>query len=83
AERFATGLLELADRVEIVDPPQLSVVAFRLRREAEESVAQWNERNAAFLARINARGRVYLSSTTLPVDDGQQWSYTLRVCVLS
>jgi aromatic-L-amino-acid decarboxylase len=83
AERFAAGLAELADEVEIVDPPQLSVVAFRLRRFPEESVARWNERNAGFLARINARGRVYLSSTALPVDGDTEWSYTLRVCVLS
>ena len=83
AERFAAGLEALRDRVEVVDPPQLSVVAFRLRRAAGESTERWNERNAGFLARINARGRVYLSSTMLPVEDAPEPAYTLRVCVLS
>ncbi len=83
AERFAAGLHALADRVELVDPPQLSVVAFRLRREAGESAVRWNERNAEFLAEINARGRVYLSSTMLPVAGTAEEAFTLRVCVLS
>jgi aromatic-L-amino-acid decarboxylase len=83
AERFAGGLSALAP-VEVVDPPQLSVVAFRLRRAAGEPVARWNERNAAFLAAVNGRGRVYVSSTSLPVQDSPgQWAYTLRACVLS
>lgn len=68
--------------LELVDAPQLSTLAFRLRRDgAAEPLERWNGRNAAFLDRINARGRAYLSSTTLPVTDGQ--AFTLRVCVLS
>jgi aromatic-L-amino-acid decarboxylase len=68
-------------RLEIVDPPQLSVVAFRLARAEAEPLAAWNARNARFLAAINRRQRVFLSSTLLPVADGL--AFTLRVCVLS
>lgn len=63
--------------LDIVDPPQLSVLAFRLPRARDEAVEQWDARNEALLHAINARGRVWLSSTRL---DGR---YVLRVCVLS
>jgi aromatic-L-amino-acid decarboxylase len=67
--------------VEIVDAPQLSVVAFRARRARGEGLAGWNRRNEAWMDAINARGRVLLSSTLLPCDDGG--AFTLRACVLS
>jgi len=67
--------------IEIVDAPQLSTVAFRLQRGDGEALSRWNERNARWLAAINDRQRVYLSSTQLPVADGA--AFTLRVCVLS
>ncbi|KIG15612.1 Aromatic-L-amino-acid decarboxylase [Enhygromyxa salina] len=67
--------------LEVVARPQLSTVAFRLRRDADESLARWNERNVRLLERINGRNRAYLSSTLLPVVDGS--AVTLRVCVLS
>ena len=67
--------------VEIVAAPQLTVVAFRLQRKPGESLAAWNARSAALLQAINARQRVYLSSTTLPVVDGL--AFTLRACVLN
>jgi aromatic-L-amino-acid decarboxylase len=67
--------------IELVDDPQLTVAAFRLARAAGEPLAAWNHRNAAWLARINARARVCLSSTALPVADGE--AFTLRACVLS
>lgn len=68
--------------IELVARPQLSTVAFRLRREGEnEPLATWNHRNVQLLERINARNRAYLSSTLLPVADGD--AVTLRVCVLS
>ncbi len=60
-------------RFEIVDEPQLSVVAFRLRAKKEDA----DELNAELLHRVNARGRVFLSSTVL---GGR---LTLRICVLS
>ena len=55
---------------DILDEPQLSVVAFRMRN-ADDA------RNAELLRRVNARGKVYLSSTVL---GGR---LALRICVLS
>ena len=54
---------------------------FRLARRTDEPLPAWNRRNAAFLDAINARERVFLSSTLLPGPDGDV--FTLRVCVLS
>lgn len=84
AERIDAGLERLiagGAPLEFVDRAQLSISSFRLRRTAGESLADWNRRNASLLARINARGRVYLSSTTTPTPEGQ--AFTLRTCVLS
>ncbi len=67
--------------LELVARPQLSTVAFRLRREANETLPTWNGRNVQLLERINARNRAYLSSTLLPVDEHD--AVTLRVCVMS
>jgi aromatic-L-amino-acid decarboxylase len=67
--------------IEIVDPPQLSTVAFRLCRRAGEPLAEWNARNATWHQAVNRRARVHLSSTTLPSAEGP--IFTLRVCVLS
>jgi len=67
--------------LERIGPPQLSAFGFRLVRAPGEGLAHWNERNAQFMGRINARRRVHLSSTALPVVDGM--AFTLRVCVLS
>jgi aromatic-L-amino-acid/L-tryptophan decarboxylase len=84
AREFHRGLLRLREGglpLQVVDEPQLSVVAFRLERKRGESPAEWNRRNAAFNEGVNARGRVFLSSTLLPGEDGNV--FTLRVCVLS
>jgi aromatic-L-amino-acid decarboxylase len=59
---------------EVLDEPQLSVVAFRLRGGEPESA---DAAGAALLQRVNARGRVFLSSTRI---GGR---YVLRICVLS
>lgn len=67
--------------LELVARPQLSTVAFRLRRGGSEALSVWNQRNVQLLDRINARNRAYLSSTLLPVSDGD--AVTLRVCVMS
>jgi aromatic-L-amino-acid/L-tryptophan decarboxylase len=82
--RFHDGLRALVRDgrpIEIVAEPELSVVPFRLARRTAEPLDAWNRRNIAFLAAINARARVYLSSTRLPVADGA--AFTLRVCVVS
>ncbi len=84
AERFIEGLDALVAAgapLEIVARPQLSLVAFRLERKRGELLEAWNRRNLAFLASIHERNRVHLSSTLLPVADGN--AFTLRVCVLS
>jgi aromatic-L-amino-acid decarboxylase len=75
--RLAYERLRASSRFEILDEPQLSIVAFRLRERPGESVEQANARNALLLSRTNARGRVFMSSTRL---DGR---LTLRICVLS
>lgn len=84
AERFEAGLHALASKgapVDIVDPPQLSTVPFRLRREPGEGLDAINARNAAWLRAINERGHVFMSSTMLPSIDGP--AFTLRACILS
>ena len=80
AREFARDLARLGT-VEVVAEPQLSVVPFRLARLPQEGLEAWNARNAAFLTAINNRGRVHLSSTLLPAEDGR--AFTLRACVLS
>ncbi len=67
--------------LELAAPPHLSVVAFRPARRPGEPLAAWNRRGADLLAAIHRPGRVLLSSTLLPGDDGP--AYTLRACVLS
>jgi aromatic-L-amino-acid decarboxylase len=74
------GLARL-DGLEMVDTPQLSTVAFRPRRRPGEALGAWNARSEALLDAINARGRVWLSSTMLDLDAGP--AFTLRACVLS
>ncbi len=83
AARFHDGLCRRIDAgaaLEVVAEPQLSTTAFRPARRAGESLDAWNTRGRALLAAVNARGRVHLSSTALPVADGD--AFTLRVCVL-
>ncbi|MDA8193372.1 MAG: aminotransferase class V-fold PLP-dependent enzyme [Thermaerobacter sp.] len=64
--------------LEVPWAPDLSVVAFRLRRvKAGVSDAAIDAANRRLLARINASQRVFLSSTVV---DGR---VTLRLCILS
>ncbi|HYB54235.1 MAG TPA: decarboxylase, partial [Thermoanaerobaculia bacterium] len=62
--------------VEILAEPQLSIVAFRLRRPGLEEAAL-TALNRRLLARINGRNRVHLTSTLL---GGR---FAIRICVLS
>jgi len=66
----------LAPAIEVVADPQLSTVAFRLRRPAGDTEAL-NRLNRAFLDRINTRNRVHLTGTML----GDR--FVLRICVVS
>ena len=71
--RWAYEQLKDDPRFEILDEPQLSVIALRLKGEGGSADALTEELHR----RVNARGRVFLSSTRL---DGH---YILRICVLS
>ncbi len=68
--RWAWEQLRQDPRFEILDEPQLSVVAFRLKDRG-------NDVQAELLRRVNERRRVFLSSTTI------RGRYVLRICVLS
>lgn len=84
AERLAERLADLAAQgvpVELVERPQLSVVAFRLAPGRDQSLADANAENAAFLREIVRPGRVFVSSTMLPSPEGPR--FTVRACVLS
>jgi len=59
---------------EMLDPPQLSIVAFRARARGGGDP---DALGAEILRRVNARGRVFMSSSTI---GGR---YVLRLCVLS
>ena len=67
---FAYRELANDGRFEFTDAPQLSIVAFRLAGRSDAD-------NAELLRRINARKRVFISSTRV---NGR---YYLRFCVLS
>jgi aromatic-L-amino-acid decarboxylase len=71
--RWAYDALRVDPRFEILDEPQLSVIAFRLKGEGGDS----NRQNEELMRRVNARGRVFLSSTKL------EGRYVIRLCVLS
>jgi aromatic-L-amino-acid decarboxylase len=74
--QWATEELRAIPGMEILAEPQLSIVAFRLRR-GTGSEDETNALNRRFLAAINSRGRVYLTGTML----GPR--FALRICVLS
>jgi aromatic-L-amino-acid decarboxylase len=71
--RWAYDTLRDDPRFEMLDEPQLSVVAFRLRGPVEDA----ERLSPELLRRVNARRRVFLSSTRI---GGR---YALRLCVLS
>ena len=73
---WAAGEVAAIPGARVVAPPDLSLFAFRHERPGEDRATR-DARNREWLARTNARQRVYLTATELP--DG----YALRVCVLS
>lgn len=75
---YAAGALRGMPEVLLVAPPQLSLLAFRHvpARLAGDLAAQ-DEHNERLLAAINARGRVFMTSTRLA------GRFVLRICVLS
>jgi aromatic-L-amino-acid decarboxylase len=72
----AAEALRAWPEIELLAEPSLSIVAFRLRTPGLDGPAA-DAANRAWLARVNARGRVFLSGTLL---DGR---FVLRLCVLS
>lgn len=72
----ATEQLRAIPGIEIVAKPQLSIVAFRWKREGLEGEAL-NRINRDLMARINASRRIYLTGTVL------SGRFALRICVLS
>jgi len=62
--------------LDIVAPPQLSTVVFKLRTSSDD-VQENNRRNQMLLDAINEPGAVYLTGTTL------EQHFVLRVCILS
>lgn len=79
--RWAYDELKDEPLLEMLDEPQLSIVAFACRPPAGRGAAaaglDANAMGAELLRRVNARRRVFLSSTTI---GGR---YVLRICVLS
>ncbi len=71
--RWAYQELKDDPHFEMLDEPQLSIVAFTAKGEGEAASA----RGAEILRRVNERRRVFLSSTKM------QGRYVLRICILS
>jgi aromatic-L-amino-acid decarboxylase len=74
--RWSCEELQKIPGLEIVAPPQLSIVTFRLRRPGLAGEAT-NALNRDLLARINAAKHVYMTGTSL------RGAFALRICVLS
>jgi len=73
---WATEQLRTIPGIEILAEPQLSIVAFRLKR-AGMDVQSLNQLNQTFLEKINERKRIYMTGTKL----GEM--FALRICILS
>jgi aromatic-L-amino-acid decarboxylase len=67
--RLLAGLVERDVGLELLAPVELSAVCFRRRFAADADA-----RNAALLAAVNRRGRVYLSNATI------RGAFALRAC---
>lgn len=74
--RWAAERLREIAGIEIVAEPELSIVAFRLRRPGL-GPEELNGLNRALLDGVNQRGRVYITGTTV------RGEFFLRLCVLS
>ncbi|HEX9296451.1 MAG TPA: aminotransferase class V-fold PLP-dependent enzyme, partial [Polyangiaceae bacterium] len=73
---WALGRLRAMDGVEILTEPELSILAFRVTLP-QRSTTELDEMNERILARINRKGRVHLSATTV------RGRFALRICILS
>ncbi|HEX6199817.1 MAG TPA: aminotransferase class I/II-fold pyridoxal phosphate-dependent enzyme [Thermoanaerobaculia bacterium] len=75
--RWAVEEVRALEHVRIVAEPELSLFAFRLEPPGS-SEAERNRLNREWLARVNARQRVFLTGTVLPDE-----RFVLRICILS
>ena len=73
---WAAEQLRQIPGVQILAEPQLSIVAFRVRRPGLGE-PELEALNRDLLARVNARKRVYLTGTML------RGRFAIRICVLS
>ncbi len=83
--QWATEELRKIDGIEILAEPQLSIVAFRLRRPGLDDV-ELNALNRDLMNRVNNRKRVYMTGTMLKPSEGSpkgQGRFAIRICVLS
>jgi aromatic-L-amino-acid decarboxylase len=74
--RWAADELRLLPEIEIVAPPQLSLLAFRFAPPGLDGPAL-DALNRRLLSAVNARGRIHLTGTMA------KGSTLLRICVLS
>ncbi|MFY9821979.1 MAG: aminotransferase class I/II-fold pyridoxal phosphate-dependent enzyme [Thermoanaerobaculia bacterium] len=75
--RLAADRIRGMEGMEILAEPELSLFAFRLAPPGVDDPEELNRLNRKLLERINARQRVFLTSTML----GDR--FALRICVLS
>src|SRR4051794_30883484 len=75
--RLAADRIRAMEGMEMLAEPELSLFAFRLHPHGEDDPQALNRLNRRLLERVNARQRVFLTSTML---GGR---FALRICVLS
>jgi aromatic-L-amino-acid/L-tryptophan decarboxylase len=76
AQRLASAIAG-ASELELLAPPELSVVCFRYKGRNPISEDDLNRRNAEILQKIVRRGRIYLSNATL------RGRFYLRACIVN
>ena len=74
--RYAVEALRTIEGVEIVAEPQLSLLAFRVRREGQ-SEAEVDALTRRVIAAVNVRQRVFLTGAVV------KGRYLIRMCILS
>jgi aromatic-L-amino-acid/L-tryptophan decarboxylase len=75
--RQAQALIEASDRLELLNPAELSVVCFRRQFPGVSDEDEVAGLNAALVDQLNGDGRALISSTRL------HGRYALRLCVLN
>jgi aromatic-L-amino-acid/L-tryptophan decarboxylase len=76
AQRLASAIAG-ASELELLAPPELSVVCFRYKGRNPISENDLNRRNAEILQKIVRRGRIYLSNATV------RGKFYLRACIVN